>query len=526
MFNTSFKGMGGALVDTVPSSEAAFLSPHASRGYTWRLDELPPDMSRVEALAATLASCDHVPRVHASELTPTQFAERYMRPNLPVLVTGLMDEWRAAREWVTTGGTPDVAGKMAAAFGDAEVLVVDCDAPLDTDLERKQMPFRDFATWWGARDGRRLYLKDWTFASDFPEYGAYVTPPHFADDWLNAYWDELREAPPAPAAAGAEADEDGNEALAASDNDDDDRRGRAGVGEGTHRFVYVGVEGTWTPMHADVLRSYSWSINVSGHKRWLMVPPQRSAHLKSRDGTTLVRDLREAVRADPKNVDNPFPDARRAAPLVVEQGAGEALFVPSLWYHQVHNVTDCVSINHNWINAANADVAWATLRDEMCDVRRGLADPEDRADGVLCQSLLTRRAGADYPTFAAMLTAAAQRHAPRVREKMNVASGGGGDGSLTGSGTKRKRDSDEDGSSEGTGSHDDAWSLRVAVRLLKEGIASRDDLATAGEDEPALGALTVSGWEGREEDLAAAKAAADEGEALLAALERYERGGR
>ena len=34
------------------------------------------------------------------------------------------------------------------------------------------------------------------------------------------------------------------------------------------------------------------------------------------------------------------------------QEAGEALFVPSRWYHQVHNITDCVSVNHNWFNAA------------------------------------------------------------------------------------------------------------------------------------------------------------------------------
>jgi hypothetical protein len=88
---------------------------------------------------------------------------------------------------------------------------------------------------------------------------------------------------------------------------------------------------------------------------------------------------------------------------VVEQGPGAALFVPSLWFHQVLNVTDCVSINHNWINAANARVCWAMLRDEMAEVREGLGDPEDRCDGVLCQRLVARRAGADYPTFAGIL---------------------------------------------------------------------------------------------------------------------------
>ena len=65
----------------------------------------------------------------------------------------------------------------------------------------------------------------------------------------------------------------------------------------------------------------------------------------------------------------------------LEQGPGEALFVPSGWYHQVHNTTDCVSINHNWLNAANARVCWAMLRDELDDVRSGLPDADDRSDG-------------------------------------------------------------------------------------------------------------------------------------------------
>ena len=34
--------------------------------------------------------------------------------------------------------------------------------------------------------------------------------------------------------------------------------------------------GTWTPLHADVFRSYSWSANVCGRKQWLFLPPSQS----------------------------------------------------------------------------------------------------------------------------------------------------------------------------------------------------------------------------------------------------------
>lgn len=42
-----------------------------------------------------------------------------------------------------------------------------------------------------------------------------------------------------------------------------------------HRFVYMGPRGSWTALHADVLRSFSWSFNVCGRKRWLLFPPQQ-----------------------------------------------------------------------------------------------------------------------------------------------------------------------------------------------------------------------------------------------------------
>ena len=36
------------------------------------------------------------------------------------------------------------------------------------------------------------YMKDWHFARDCPGAAAYSTPVHFADDWLNWWWTELR----------------------------------------------------------------------------------------------------------------------------------------------------------------------------------------------------------------------------------------------------------------------------------------------------------------------------------------------
>ena len=44
------------------------------------------------------------------------------------------------------------------------------------------------------------------------------------------------------------------------------------------------TQGTWTPLHADVLRSFSWSVNVAGAKRWQLLAPQHTHLLCDRFG--------------------------------------------------------------------------------------------------------------------------------------------------------------------------------------------------------------------------------------------------
>lgn len=220
------------------------------------------------------------------------------------------------------------------------------------------MTVSEYVSWWRgvlqrgrySDSGARLdlkYLKDWHFAAQHPEYGAYETPPHVADDWLNDHWAALNDAD----------------------------------GDGDHRFVYLGPAGTRTSLHADVLFSYSWSINVCGVKRWRLVP---DAHRK------LVADAYTAPRASKLAH---IPDALEAA-ITVEQRPGELLFVPAAWYHEVENMTDCLSINHNWIHRHGA--RWPLVRLSECAAAIRASLPADDADDAeLVGSLLRRRVGYD-----------------------------------------------------------------------------------------------------------------------------------
>jgi len=96
-----------------------------------------------------------------------------------------------------------------------------------------------------------------------------------------------------------------------------------------YRFVYLGPEGSWTPLHVDVLRSYSWSANLCGRKHWLFFPPSQSRHLYDAHGTLLSAWEGSEASASPA-----YPTLDQVQPISVIQEAGEAIFVPSGWHHQ------------------------------------------------------------------------------------------------------------------------------------------------------------------------------------------------
>uniref|UniRef100_A0A915EKE9 Jumonji domain-containing protein 4 n=1 Tax=Ditylenchus dipsaci TaxID=166011 RepID=A0A915EKE9_9BILA len=58
------------------------------------------------------------------------------------------------------------------------------------------------------------------------------------------------------------------------------------------------------------------------------------------------------------------------------QEPGQIIFVPSGWYHQVHNLEDSISINHNVINAYNIDILVNLMKERLADVKEELQDVE------------------------------------------------------------------------------------------------------------------------------------------------------
>ena len=63
-----------------------------------------------------------VEKVNGKELSYEEFVQRYMEKNQPVVLIGLMEDWRACRDWITQNGKPNLQF-FSTHFGKSKVQV-------------------------------------------------------------------------------------------------------------------------------------------------------------------------------------------------------------------------------------------------------------------------------------------------------------------------------------------------------------------------------------------------------------------
>ncbi|XP_069698380.1 2-oxoglutarate and iron-dependent oxygenase JMJD4 isoform X2 [Periplaneta americana] len=270
------------------------------------------------------------------------FFKHYLYGNIPCVVRGTVTKnWKSANEWIKNN-KPDFS-YINERFGNVTVPVANCDEKYYNVQKKTSIQLSEFISYWqdyikkSYTDMPCLYMKDWHFTQDFPEENIYRVPKYFASDWLNEYYSAKK-----------------------SIRDD-------------YKFVYMGPKGSWTPLHADVFTSYSWSVNVCGRKRWLLFPPGEEECLRNRHGH-LVYDAGAPELEDEKLYPR-YKELRVSIEVIQE--AGEAIFVPSGWHHQVWNLEDTISINHNWVNGCNIETMWSSLQSNLMAVKKEVEDCKD-----------------------------------------------------------------------------------------------------------------------------------------------------
>ncbi|KAL0019101.1 hypothetical protein WJX77_004127 [Trebouxia sp. C0004] len=348
-----------------------------------------------------------IPVWHKDDLSYEQFVQRFMQPNLPVVIQGLTCDWQASKDWVTAANGVNI-DFIAHHFGQAQVLVSNT-----TRLNGGCAP--------------RLDMTDWHFANEYPDCNAYQTPCYFQEDWLNEFYDIRQRRPQQRHRAGSA--DDTLQAGPVADKGDVEERAANGdrsggsnagcdIASSDYRFVYLGCKGTWTPLHADVLRSYSWSTNVTGRKRWKLLPPQFTHLLYDRFGREMAATF-DIGKSDGRDR---FPNLDTACQHTIEcvQEAGETIFVPSGWHHTVENIEDTLSINHNWLNGYNIHWALALLQQERTDAIACIEDCREGCTEVEFENLVQRNmaanCGMNYAFMATFMHLILQRESQLLRD--------------------------------------------------------------------------------------------------------------
>jgi hypothetical protein len=236
------------------------------------------------------------------ELSGEDFLDYFYAPSWPVVVEGALDDWPALKRW-----TPEY---LVEKVGNAPVEVqagrdTNGAFELDKDRHRGQMPFDRFmATIQAAAFGNDLYI--------------------------TAYNDKANR-----------------QALAPLDAD------LGTLDEYLTRdpgMMWMGPAGTFTPLHFDLTNNLI--VQVVGAKRVIMSPPSQTPKLYNhRHVFSAVHDITDEARL------NHYPRARSAQTIEVDLEAGDILFMPIGWWHQVTALDFSVSLtytNFRWPNEGSA----------------------------------------------------------------------------------------------------------------------------------------------------------------------------
>ena len=60
-----------------------------------------------------------------------------------------------------------------------------------------------------------------------------------------------------------------------------------------------------------------------------------------------------------------FPMYSSAKPIEAIAEAGDAIYAPPLWWHQVENLEDSISVTHDFINETNSELVFQYFRDNL-----------------------------------------------------------------------------------------------------------------------------------------------------------------
>jgi len=236
------------------------------------------------------------------KLSVEEFIKEYESINKPVVLTGLMDNWKAKGGW-----------KINQLLAKYENTYLKTNGT-DSDGHSFRLLFKDYVAYMeGNHDEKPIYLFDNKFQERAPDLLTdYQVPPYFRDDLFDLMTNEDRP---------------------------------------DYRWFLCGPSRSGSPLHQDPHRTSAWNALLQGRKRWTIWPPDVIPPGVDKD---LIDTEFYASPDVMKWFVDVYPKVRdEQRPLEIIQEEGEVIFVPSGWWHQVLNLTDTVAVTQNYCSPRN-----------------------------------------------------------------------------------------------------------------------------------------------------------------------------
>lgn len=234
-------------------------------------------------------------------ITLDRFRRNYLDKNQPVLLKGLVQNWKAMSRW-NTDYFKEKAPNLEVEIREYATL----ESPILGKPYRKiKMLLKDYLQYWeelgtSARHCKRnLYLAEWNFSSHAPFLlEDFETPEFFSFDWINELPAHLRF-------------------------------GR--------RWIFVGHPGVHTPIHTDTFASSAWLAMIMGSKHVRLIEPIHSAKITK--GMNLFDH-------------NTLNELRASGVDVLDAiiSKGDVLYIPGEWLHQVNNIDKNIMLTENFVD--------------------------------------------------------------------------------------------------------------------------------------------------------------------------------
>lgn len=123
------------------------------------------------------------------------------------------------------------------------------------------------------------------------------------------------------------------------------RKFKSGWCMGEQSFLFMGEDGTKTPMHAGL--THTLFIQVKGKKKWTICAPNERIFLNP----PADRFLYFRTNANPSNLeDQKFPLLKHTKRYEFVLNEGDVLWMPSLFWHYIENLTPNIGVAFKYTN--------------------------------------------------------------------------------------------------------------------------------------------------------------------------------